>query len=401
MNQIFKYLLSFFGLIGLVLGPISLAAPSQASAGNTGSIHIRSWVDTDGNNQYSLQEGLIFKGLPFSIVNLATKKPVNPKSCQYDTFNLGGVGRNTCANLPYGKYMVTMLGIDPFQFAGPVKSRWNPQGVNPIAVVEIKPGFRINTLDFGYTRIKHALTGDMIVHAYFDKNNDGQWSGYSSGEGSVFANTRLSIKNAKTGQNIPYNLLCHNKSDRLGGAGENVCRGLPVDDYIVTFHGAGNNWRQVPGTHNQSASNPMKVTVRAGDIVVPEFGYRKKTQGAVINVRVFEDRNHNHAYTVGGGEGKVFAGKHVRIVDAHGKQIDYSRCSTKTNALGGAGRIWCAVPTGAYQVWFADFDANTWYGPIKSTYNPQGVDPVPVYASPGSRQSVVDFGFIPRKLLKI
>ncbi len=385
-----KVLISLAAVGGLILASWIGLEPETAEAANTGSIYIRAWVDTDGDNTYSLNEGLVLKGTRFEIRDMATNKLIDKSLCRFDDFMLGGVGRNNCNNLPYGKYMVTYTSEDPFQYAGPIKSKWNPKGVNPIAPVEIKKGFENNILDFGYKPLRNPQTGDMIIHAFKDKDFDGQWSGYNSGEGDPFFNTKYSVKSVKTGKNIDYSRHCNFGTNRLGGAGEDICRGLPAGQYIVTFYGAGTNWVQIKGVHNDTASNPMLITVTGGQIVTPEFGYNPKS---VINVRVFEDINGNKAYTPNTNEGKAFSGKKVKIVDNRGNEIDYTRCSTESAAVGGAGRIWCAVPQGPYSVWFADFDATKWNGPLKTQYNPQGIDPVPTSANP-NKFSVIDFGFI-------
>jgi hypothetical protein len=388
-----KHILSLKALaaavvLGLIFGVFAKAPVADAAAAGQGEIDIRVWVDTDGDSQYSKQEGIAMNGTRFLIVN-NNGTAVDKSKCTYNDFTTGGVGRSWCKGLADGSYTVTFLNQDLRQYSGPLKSRYNSRGQNPVTVT-IKKGFRINPIDFGYKLKKNAQTGELMVRALVDLDWNGEFNHPGSGEGNYFNWKKYEIRDSR-GKQIDYT-KCDYYQNKLITFGHSVCRGLEAGTYTVKFLGEDSKTYVGPikSKYNPTGTNPTKVTVKNGQFNNVDFIYNFK---ADLEIRAFLDKNGDKKYTPNGGEGSVFAYKKVKITNARGQEIDYARyCGG--NTLGGAGRLSCkGMADGPYTVKFLGENPATYVGPFKNQYNKSGTNPVSGKLDP-KESEIVDFGYV-------
>lgn len=278
-------------------------------------------------------------------------------------------------------------------------------------------------LGYGVVRISgatcpntpQAATGDLLIRIFKDFNpKDNQYTPAPSGEGNVFNAQEYTVKyksGPKAGQEIDYSALCDSGDNKVGGAGQDNCKGMEVGDYTVENVGPLDTSiydGPITTPADYSGTDPIDVTVVANDQVIVDFGYHDRIVQAGkgdLLVRIFKDINLNNEYDPApSGEGNVFQFQKYTIKykggPKNGQEIDYATlCPVnapfpENNRVGGAGQDQCTgLDAGDYTVENTDDPVATaqYDGPI-STSEVSGTDPIDATVV-ANQNVIVDFGY--------
>lgn len=383
-------------LVFASVAPIALKSNS-AEAATTGSITIQAFLDFDGNGQYTTtpvngkSEGTFFTGAKFEIIDSAGK-PIAASNCSFGQKWVGGAGKNTCKNLPFGNYSVKFNG-DTSGLTGPLKVTNNPNGANPM-YVSLSAAAPTRTTEFGYQGT--PAYGTLRIRIFEDKDNNGTYS--NGAEGATFFNYPYNIAKLVNNKLEPVDKSrCFNGTFKVGGVGNDLCQlepgvygvGIGKTPDPKVFSGP------IKGPNNPQGVTPTMVKVDANSTPTVDFGYSRiivQQNKGTIHINAYVDTNWNARYDM--GEGHFLAGSTYDVLDQWGKPIDYKKyCSYGDNKVGGAGRDDCTnLPSGQYQVKFHGGNPTYMVGPFKNFYNKAGL-PWATIQVPSGGITTVDFGY--------
>ncbi|MDP2587773.1 MAG: hypothetical protein Q8P33_03300, partial [bacterium] len=383
------------------------------SLGSATQVQIRAFHDDNGDGQYGDAtkpddpsfEGTYFISADIDIVNEATGQQVDLVPICNNNGHLGGVGREFCT-LPQGSYAVTFNG-DTEGLTGPIQSNYNTAGVNPVTRVVVNSGPK-PIVEFGYTGT--PSNGVLLIRKYVDLDGNAEYGATgahseTSAEGTPFNDTTYKLSKVNGSTRVPVDpSKCFAGDFKFGGVGRDYCW-VPVGTYEVDIDP--NPDSAVYGgpfaeTHNGNGDDPALVTVTpqptgGSTPSIIDFGY---TQTAVtLQIRAFYDDNGDGEYGDASkpndpsSEGAYFISADYDVTnDATGQQVNlnYPVCNNSGH-LGGVGRDFCRLPAGNYTVKF-NGDTAGLAGPLKSAFNPSGVNPIKVAVSLGSR-ATTEFGY--------
>ncbi|MFO0702540.1 MAG: PKD domain-containing protein [Candidatus Andersenbacteria bacterium] len=255
-----------------------------------------------------------------------------------------------------------------------------------------------------------APTGDLQIRIFEDLNKNNAYDDPPAGEGAVFAGHGYQVFLHNTRTEIDYSKLCDGGDAKVGGAGRDNCKGLPAGQYDVSTEppiGAPYSGPIKVVGNNPNGEDPYTVTVTAGTSVTADFGYVQQVVGAdlgAINLAIYEDWNpRNNEYDPApSGEGNVFFQARYKITNSAGQEVDYTKCSTGNDQVGGAGQATCdKLAVGSYTVSYRSYDGlSNNHGPDPNVFkevadtghNPQALQDLPVTVVK-NQTAVAHFGF--------
>jgi hypothetical protein len=384
----------------------------QQDLGGQTKVQIRAFHDDNGDGQYGDAtkpddpsfEGTYFISADIDIIDEATGQQVNLVPICNNNGHLGGVGREFC-NLPNGSYTVQFNG-DVDGLTGPLKSLYNPAGVNPVAKVVVtatqKP-----IVEFGYTGTPDK--GVLLIRKYVDMDNNAEYGttgahSETSDEGVPFFDTTYKLFKVTGSTKTPVDPAnCFAGDFKFGGVGRDYCW-VPAGTYEVDI-----DPNPDPSiysgpfaeTHNGNGDDPARVTVIPQETggstpAIIDFGYVQNK--VTLQVRAFHDDNGDGQYGDGSNnpsfEGAYFISADYDVINQATGQpanLNYPVCNNSGH-LGGVGRDFCRLPAGNYTVRF-NGDVQGLIGPLKSANNPNGVNPMTNVAVSATAPATTEFGY--------
>jgi uncharacterized repeat protein (TIGR01451 family) len=325
---------------------VSPTDSSNPSAGTTGAIGDRIWIDADGDGFQDAEEA----GLSGAAVELLTAGPDGLFGTLDDviatTTTTGSSGYYIFDGLAVGSYMVRVNGGNPPSGYSQTGDADQP-GVacttcdnRTTAPIILAPGDVFVNADFGYRLVSGAhRIGDLV---YVDQNGSGTYDAGELGISGISVNLIRDL-DGDGSWDAGEPILATDITDT---AGQYSFPGLPDGNYIVWVNDSANVLSELTQTADPDVTydNRSAVTLAGSDNLNQDFGYSPSGQSSgdgLIGDTIFLDTNNNGVPDIGEG----LEGVYIRLFSLTGNALI---ASSTTNENGSY--FFGNLPAGNYVV---------------------------------------------------